>query len=87
MIDMRHSRNLALRRLTASGLALVGAAVLLASCSNSDAAKQEHFENGKRFAAEGKHEEAIIDIRNALQQDPRFGQARFNLAEDIRGDR
>ena len=54
---------------------------LLTACTNTDVAKQQHFDSGKQFLSAGKHQEAIIEFRNALQQDPRFGQARYQLAE------
>jgi len=59
--------------------ALVGS---LAGCSKDpEAAKREYVASGERFAAEGKDAEAIIQYQNALQQDPRFGEARLKLAE------
>jgi tetratricopeptide (TPR) repeat protein len=55
--------------------------VLLTACSNSEQAKKEHFDNAARFMAAGRTQEAIVEYRNALQEDPRFGEARLKLAE------
>ncbi len=44
-------------------------------------AKQEYLKSGDRYMASGKVAEAIVQYRNAVQQDPRFGEARLKLAE------
>ena len=55
---------------------------LSAGCSKDpEAAKREYLASGDRYTAEGKDAEAIIQYQNALQQDPRFGQARVKLAD------
>jgi len=54
--------------------------VALAACSNSEQAKKEHFENANRFMAQDKYQEAIVEYRNALKEDPKFGEARLKLA-------
>jgi tetratricopeptide (TPR) repeat protein len=61
---------------------VVVACVGAASCSKDpDVAKREYMQSGDRYAAEQKHPEAAIEYRNAIQQDPSFGEARFKLAE------
>lgn len=40
-----------------------------------------NLENGDQLAAQGRHAEAIIEYRNAIAADERFGAARFKLAE------
>jgi tetratricopeptide (TPR) repeat protein len=60
------------------------AAVLLvtASCSKDpEQAKREYLESGNRYFAEEKYKEAVVEYRNAIQQDPKFGEARYKLAE------
>ncbi len=58
------------------------AAVALAACSKDPGvAKREHFDAGNRFMAQEKYQEAIVEFRNALQQDQRFGEARVQLSE------
>jgi Flp pilus assembly protein TadD len=36
---------------------------------------------GKRLAAEKKFDEAILEYRNAIRTDDRFGEARWRLAQ------
>src|SRR5688572_29957687 len=58
---------------------------LAAGCSNTEEAKKQFFENGDAFLKAGKHQEAIVEFRNALQQDDKYGEARFKLAEAYEG--
>jgi tetratricopeptide (TPR) repeat protein len=54
----------------------------LCACSNDpDARKRSYFASAERYAAEKKYDEAIVEYRNALQQDPMYADARFKLAE------
>lgn len=73
------------RRRTARGLlasALLIALACAAACSKDpQKAKQAYFESGERYFAAGRLGEASVEYRNAIQQDPRFGEARFKLAE------
>src|SRR5678816_2910545 len=63
-------------------LMAVGFAVsMAAACSNPEQAKREHFDNANRFMEAGKTQEAILEYRNALQEDPRYGEARLRLAQ------
>ena len=64
---------------------VLAVAVLYASltaCSLSpEAAKQQHFTRAEQYFRDGKYDEAIVEYRGALQQDPKFADARFKLAE------
>ena len=64
---------------------LIGIATVfgsLGACSNDpDAQKRRYFASAERYAAEKKYDEAIVEYRNALQQDPKYADARFKLAE------
>ena len=69
-------------------LHLVAAAALLCSLSISAAcskdpevAKREYLRSGDQYSTAKKYKEAIIEYRNAVQQDPKFGEARLKLAE------
>ena len=73
----RHSRSLTCVR----GLGLVLIVVAFGCQANPDVAKQEYLKSGDRYVAEKKYSEAIVQYRNALQQDPKFGEARYKLAE------
>jgi tetratricopeptide (TPR) repeat protein len=64
---------------------LTGLSVLLAlaaiACSNPEADKQKYLESGNNYAAQKKYPEAIIEYRNAIVIDQRFGEARAKLAD------
>jgi len=55
---------------------MVGLAMLVvAGCSENPATKkQKALERGERYLSEGKANEAVIELRNALQVDPDFVQ-------------
>ena len=54
----------------------------LAGCSSDpEKLKMEYLASGDKFVAEKKYSEAIIEYRNAIAQDSRFGEARFKLAK------
>jgi len=58
------------------------ASVLATSCArNPEIAKRAYLESGDGYFAQKKYNEAIVQYRNAVQQDPRFGEARYKLAE------
>src|SRR5688572_18598462 len=58
--------------------ALVGAA----GCSKDpEVAKREYVASGDQYVEQKKYAEAVVEYRNAIQQDPKFGPARYKLAE------
>jgi putative PEP-CTERM system TPR-repeat lipoprotein len=62
-------------------MALSGA-VAAAGCSKDpNVAKREFVQSGDSYVAQQKYAEAIIQYRNAVQQDARFGEARLKLAD------
>jgi tetratricopeptide (TPR) repeat protein len=54
--------------------------ILLSSCS-SESVTREHFERGERYLATNRTAEAIVEFRNAVGRDDKWGLARFKLAE------
>ena len=61
------------------------AMIVAASCSKDpEAVKRLYVESGDRYMAEKKYAEAIIQYRNAVATDERFGEARFKLATAYR---
>ena len=63
-------------------VALLFGTCVAASCSKDpEVAKREYVRSGDAYVAEKKYKEAVIEYRNAVQQDPLFGEARFKLAE------
>ena len=65
-----------------SGAVLALGSVLFVSCgTDPEVQKRKYFESGNRYFTEKKYPEAIIEFRNALQQDPKFGEARLLLGD------
>ena len=58
-----------------------GPVIFATACANPDVAKQRAFENGNQYFEQQKYDEAIVEYRNAIRQDPSFGEARLKLAE------
>jgi len=56
-------------------------AVLAVACSDPEAEKQQAFQNGNQYFEQKKYAEAIVEYRNAVRADPRFGEARQKLAD------
>jgi tetratricopeptide (TPR) repeat protein len=61
-----------------SVLPLVLALAVVGGCAKS---AQQYFDSGNRYFAEGKYKEARVEFLNAVQKDPRFGDAHFKLAD------
>jgi putative PEP-CTERM system TPR-repeat lipoprotein len=59
----------------------VGLVLLLAACSSPEAQKKQHFEQGNKYAAEKRDDFAVIEYANAVRIDPKFGEARWKLAQ------
>ena len=65
------------------GAALLVLVAMALGCTDPEVAKQRYVENGKRLAAEKRYVEAILEYRNALQIDDKFGDARLGLADAL----
>ena len=53
-------------------------------CSKDpEVAKREFLKSGDDYVAQGKLNEAVIQYRSAVNQDQRFGDARYKLAETL----
>ena len=60
---------------------LLLALALLAGCSRDpNVRKQKYLQSGEKYLSKGKLNEAIIEFRNALEIDPRFAAAHYQLA-------
>ena len=53
----------------------------LAACSDVEADKQRYLQSGNEFFEQKKYQEAVVEYRNAIALDERFGEARYKLAE------
>ena len=62
-------------------LGTIAAAFAAACTSDPQAAKQKYVASGDSYLAAGKLQEAIIEYRNAIEQDPRAGDVRAKLAD------
>ena len=72
---------MAIRRQSFS-IVLLGIVVVAAGCSrNPEEAMHRNLASGDKYLAQGKVAEAIIEYRNAVQQQPNAGTARQKLAE------
>jgi len=57
------------------------AAILLAGCAGDpNERKRGYFDSGEKYYAAGKYQQAMIQFRNAVQVDPRFAAAHWQLA-------
>jgi putative PEP-CTERM system TPR-repeat lipoprotein len=62
--------------------AVLAVLVLAGACKKDpQQAKREYFDSGNQYYAQQKYKEAVVEYRNAIQQDPKFGEARYKLAE------
>ena len=69
-------------RVSASVVVLLGLVALGTSCAKDpEVAKREYVRSGDEFVAQKKYREAIIEYRNAVAADARFGEARLKLGE------
>jgi tetratricopeptide (TPR) repeat protein len=61
--------------------AVLGALLALVSCSRDpNVIKKHYFESANKYFDRGRYKEASIQYRNALKQDPKYGQAHYKLA-------
>jgi putative PEP-CTERM system TPR-repeat lipoprotein len=68
------------QRRRAGVMAVLVTATMACACSTEGAARR-YFDNGARLLAEGRVDDAIIELRNAVGRDERWGDARFKLAD------
>mgnify|MGYP005812305937 CR=1 FL=1 len=57
---------------------LVVASLGVAGCAKS---AKDYYESGNKYAASKKYAEAVVEYRNAVKKDPKFGDAHLKLAE------
>src|SRR4051794_36229431 len=61
-------------------VSLVLAALLFTACSTDpNKRKLSYLKDAEKYAAAGKYQEAVIQFRNALEIDPRFATAHYEL--------
>ena len=56
-------------------------AIVLVGCTrNPEAAKRKYLESGLKYMDQKKYDSAVIQFKKALQIDPRYAEAHFQLA-------
>ncbi len=61
---------------------VVALTAAISACSKDpEVAKREYLQSGDAYVAQQKYREAVVEYRNAIQQDARFAEARTKLAE------
>ena len=68
-------------RLTHMAAAMTVAIAVVGCSTDPEVAKQAFVKSGDQYVAEKKFSEAVIQYRNAIQKDPKFGEARVKLAD------
>ena len=51
----------------------------ICSCSSDEEKKIRHFEKGKAYYEKGEYKEAVLELKNALQIDPKYSEAYYML--------
>ncbi len=62
------------------GLLLLSMASFTPACSDSKKDKQAHYDQALVYIKNGETDAAILELRNAIQLDGKFGDARYQLA-------
>src|SRR3954466_1528906 len=63
-------------------LIALATALAVGACSRDpQVRKQKYFARGTTYMKQEKYKEAIVELRNAVKADPKFGDARLQLAE------
>jgi uncharacterized protein (TIGR02996 family) len=70
-----------MRRQCIAVLVIALVASISACRKDPEVAKREFFASGNQYFDQQKFAEAAVQYRNAVQQDPKFGEARLKLAE------
>lgn len=64
-----------------SGAVICGVVLLAACGGNPDERKRQHVARGNQYLEQKQYREAILEYRNAVALDERFGEARAKLAD------
>ncbi len=56
-------------------------AIVLVGCTrNPETAKRKYLESGMKYMDQKKYDSAVIQFKKALQVDPKYAEAHFQLA-------
>ena len=67
-------------------LAALAVPLVALACTDPEIAKHRHVERGDDHAVHHRYAEAVLEYRNAIKLDRRFGEARYKLAEALAND-
>src|SRR4030067_2210875 len=69
-------------------IALLLAALLISGCGGAEQRKAKYLAKGKAYIEQENYDKAVIELKNALQIDPKFAEAYylFGQAEENRRD-
>ena len=71
-----------MKRISLIITAVTAILMLLAGCSRDpEVVKRRYLENGNKYFEQGKYKEAVLMYRNAVKQDPKFGEAYLKLGD------
>ena len=56
-------------------------ALMAGGCSTDEQKKRAHYEKGEAYYAKGEYKAAKIELKNAVQIDPKYAAAQLKLAE------
>jgi len=71
-----------LRRAAVAALSF-GCVLALAACSSKEGKLAEHLERAQEFEQAGQTKEALLELRSALQLDPKNADVNFRIAEQM----
>jgi tetratricopeptide (TPR) repeat protein len=63
-----------------TNLAIALACIPVIACTDPAVAKRKYVEKADALVTQGKYQEAVLEYRNAIKLDPKFGEARYKLA-------
>ena len=75
----RHTSQLA--RVTGVALASILGAALLTACGDEGESAEAHLQKAVEYRDQGNQRAAVIELKNALQQDPEHARARWMLGD------
>jgi tetratricopeptide (TPR) repeat protein len=78
---LSRARGSATRGRYLSSGTLLFAALVASSCSDPEKQKVQHVARGDQYAADKKDDFAVVEYASAVQIDPKFGEARWKLAQ------
>jgi tetratricopeptide (TPR) repeat protein len=80
---MKTTTMLARLRLTSRLVLVLTLTLIAVACSDPEKKKQEHVAQGDKYVLEKNDNFAIVEYANAVKIDPKFGEARYKMAQTL----